>query len=57
LKRLYQSFWACEAKHGKLFVSLALKYFPEQELLDRLGQLVRAEGEMARNMEWRPSLH
>lgn len=57
LKGLYQSLWACEAKHGNLFVNMALKYFPEQELYDRLEELLRAEGEITRNLEWRPSLH
>ena len=57
LKRLYLSLWACEAKHGNLFVNLALKYFPEAELYGRLGELTRAEGEITRNLEWRPSLH
>ena len=57
LKRLYRSLWACEAKHGNLFVNLALPYFPEEELYARLEELMRAEGEIAKNMEWRPSLH
>lgn len=57
LKRFYRSLWACEAKHGHLFVNLVLPYFPEQELYTRLEDLVRAEGEIVKNMEWRPSLH
>ena len=57
LKRFYLGLWACEAKHGNLFVNLALNYFPEEELYARLGELMRAEGEITRNLEWRPSLH
>lgn len=57
LKPFYRDLWACEAKHGNLFVSLALNYFPEGELYARLEELVRAEAEITRNLEWRPSLH
>ena len=57
LKPFYRDLWACEAKHGNLFVSLALNYFPEQELYARLEELLRAEAEIAQNLEWRPSLH
>lgn len=57
LKGFYRTLWACEAKHGNLFVGLALNYFPEQELYGRLGELLRGEAEITRNLEWRPSLH
>ena len=57
LKEFYRTLWACEAKHGNLFVSLALNYFPEQELYTRLEELVRGESEIAQHLAWRPSLH
>ncbi len=57
LKAFYRELWACEAKHGHQFAELALLYFPEQELYARLQELVRAEAESARRLEWRPSLH
>lgn len=57
LKRFYRTLWACEAKHGDLFVKLALNYFPAKELYGRMDELVQAEAEIAKNLPWRPSLH
>ncbi len=57
LSRFYRELWACEAKHGNLFVELALDYFPREELYGRLAELVAAEAEIAQALPWRASLH
>src|SRR5690606_14746789 len=39
LKTFYHNLWASEAKHGNIFVKMALHYFEEQEVYDRLKVL------------------
>jgi tRNA-(ms[2]io[6]A)-hydroxylase len=57
LKHFYRDLWACEARHGDVFVKMALNYFPEQEIHRRLQELVEAEAKILAGLEWRPSLH
>jgi tRNA-(ms[2]io[6]A)-hydroxylase len=57
LKEFYHHLWASEAKHGNIFVKMALNYFPEDEVYHRLNELNCAEGEILRNLELRPALH
>ena len=57
LKVLYRDLWASEAKHGDLFVRLLLHDIPAEEVYGRLGELVRAEAEIAAALPWRASLH
>jgi tRNA-(ms[2]io[6]A)-hydroxylase len=57
LRRFYRGLWASEAKHGNLFASLALEYFPPDELYGRLAELVTEEGEIVKDLPWRHSLH
>jgi tRNA-(ms[2]io[6]A)-hydroxylase len=57
LKEFYHMLWASEAKHGNIFVKMALHYFPEKQVYDRLDELNRAEGQIVSNLPLRSALH
>ncbi|MCB9262894.1 MAG: tRNA-(ms[2]io[6]A)-hydroxylase [Flavobacteriales bacterium] len=57
LKKFYKALWTSEAKHGHIFVKFALNYFSEQEVYDRLEQLMTAEAEIIQQIPVRAALH
>lgn len=57
MHRFYKILWASEAKHGHLFVKMALNYFPEKQVYDRLQWWVEQEAEVLNNLEIRAALH
>jgi tRNA-(ms[2]io[6]A)-hydroxylase len=57
LKRFYKMLWTSEAKHGHIYVKMALHYFPEQKVYDRLQWWMEKEGEVVNSLEIRPALH
>ncbi|GJM32238.1 MAG: tRNA-(ms[2]io[6]A)-hydroxylase [Saprospiraceae bacterium] len=57
LKRFYKMLWVSEAKHGHLYVKMALNYFPEEKVYDRLAWWVQQEGEVLDSLVIRPALH
>lgn len=57
MKRFYKILWASEAKHGHLFVKMALNYFPEDQIYARLAWWVQEEAEVINNLEIRAALH
>jgi len=57
LKEFYHMLWASEAKHGNIFVKLALNYFPETKAYERLEELNDAEGRILRDLPLRAALH
>lgn len=57
LKRFYHKLWASEAKHGDLFVRLALNYFDEETIFKRLNELNEAEGEILDSLPFIAALH
>lgn len=57
LKRFYRDLGASEAKHGHLFVDLALKYFAPSIVYPRLTELAEKEACIARPLQWRAALH
>ena len=57
LKKFYHNLWASEAKHGNIFVKMALNYFPEKEVYKRLEQLNDQEGEVIKTLPIRATLH
>ncbi|MFZ0256887.1 MAG: tRNA-(ms[2]io[6]A)-hydroxylase [Gammaproteobacteria bacterium] len=57
LKRFYRDLGASEAKHGHLFVELALKYFLPSIVYPRLAELATNEAHIIRQLQWRPALH
>ena len=57
LKAFYHVLWTSEAKHGNIFVKMALRYFPEKQVYERLEELNRAEGKLIDALPLRPALH
>ena len=57
LKDFYQELWASEAKHGEIFVHMALNYFAENDVFKILKELNELEGEIISKMPITPSLH
>ena len=57
LKRFYKVLWASEAKHGNIYVEMALNYFDETTVYKRLDELMLIEGEIIKGLELRAALH
>lgn len=57
LKKFYHMLWASEAKHGNIFVKMALNYFDEDEVYTRLKELNDYEGEVIKSLPLKPALH
>lgn len=57
MHRFYKILWASEAKHGHLFVKMALNYFTEEETYKRLEWWVEQEAEVLNSLEIRAALH
>ena len=57
LKRFYRDLWASEAKHGNVFVEMALSYFGEAVVYPRLHELAGHEADIVGRLEIRPALH
>jgi tRNA-(ms[2]io[6]A)-hydroxylase len=57
LKEFYHELWVSEAKHGNIFVKMALNYFPEEKVYHRLNELNRAESQTIAALPLRAALH
>lgn len=57
VKNFYHNLWASEAKHGNIFVKMALNYFDNKEVYTRLEELNAIEGEIIDAMPIAPALH
>jgi len=57
MKRFYKMLWTSEAKHGHIFVKMALNYFPKEVVYDRLAWWVERESEVIEGLEIRAALH
>jgi tRNA-(ms[2]io[6]A)-hydroxylase len=57
LKTFYHNLWASEAKHGHIFVKMALNYAPEEEVYSRLQEWNTIEQEILDNLPIRAALH
>lgn len=57
LKRFYQQLWASEAKHGEIFVRMALNYFDEASVYARLEEMKQFEAEILKSLPIKPALH
>ena len=55
--RFYKDLWTSEAKHGHLFVKMALNYFEKDQVYDRLNWWLDHEADIIRQLEIRPALH
>lgn len=57
LKKFYKMLWTTEAKHGHIYVKMALNYFPADKVYARLAWWHDREGEIVANLPVRPALH
>lgn len=57
LKRFYHRLWASEAKHGNIFVKMALNYFDEAATYKRLNELMQAEASILQSLPLKAALH
>lgn len=57
LRKFYKALWTSEAKHGNIFVELALEYFDEKTVYDRLHEMMEVEGEVVRHLPVSAALH
>lgn len=57
LKKFYKELWASEAKHGEVFVRMALNYFDEKSVYQRLEAMTEYEAEVLTNLPLKPALH
>lgn len=56
-KKLYHRLWASEAKHAHIFVKMALGYFTEKQVYERLEAFAEEEARIVQNLPLRPALH
>lgn len=57
LKKFYKHLWTTEAKHGHIFVKMALEYFQEEEVYARLRELNEIESKIVVSLPPRAALH
>ncbi len=57
LAKFYKTLWVSEAKHGHIFVKMALNYFEKETVYERLAWWVAQEGEIINGLDIRPALH
>lgn len=57
LKKFYHNLWASEAKHGHIFVKMALNYAEESRVYKRLEEWNMLEQEILDNLPIRAALH
>jgi len=57
LKKFYKMLWTSEAKHGHIFVNMAMNYFDRKTVYDRLHWWVDREAEVIDSLEIRAALH
>jgi len=57
LKEFYHQLWVSEAKHGNIFVKMALNYFEPDRVSSRLRELNEEEGRIIQSIELRAALH
>jgi tRNA-(ms[2]io[6]A)-hydroxylase len=57
LKEFYHQLWVSEARHGNIFVKMALNYFAKASVYSRLQDLNEAEGKIIQALKLRAALH
>lgn len=57
LSKFYHMIYTSEAKHGNIFVEMALNYFPEEEVFQRWEELAELEVGILNGLELKPALH
>lgn len=56
-KTFYHKLWASEAKHSEVYVKLALNYFSESVVYQRLKELTEAEGKIMLKQPFTGKMH
>ncbi|AEV31564.1 hydroxylase for synthesis of 2-methylthio-cis-ribozeatin in tRNA [Owenweeksia hongkongensis DSM 17368] len=57
LAKFYHMIYVSEAKHGHIFVEMALNYFDRDEVFQRWEELAIIEAEILNGLELKPALH
>ncbi len=57
LARFYKSLWTSEARHGHVYVKMALLYFESSKVYQRLQWWVDTEANIVRSLPLRAALH
>lgn len=57
MKKFYKMLWTSEAKHGHIYIKMALNYFPSEKVYARLGYWLEEEAKVIEDLEIRPALH
>lgn len=57
LAKFYHMIYVSEAKHGHIFVEMALNYFHREEVFQRWDELAAVEAEVLNRLELKPALH
>jgi len=57
LQKFYKVLWTSEAKHGHIFVKMALNYFEQDKVYDRLRWWTDQEAEVLDGLEIKAALH
>lgn len=57
LAKFYHMIYVSEAKHGHIFVEMALNYFDRDEVFKRWDELSAVEAEVLNGLELKPALH
>ena len=57
LKVFYKMLWTTEAKHGNIYVKMALEYYPKEEVSKRLEELVDIEADICKALPLRAAVH
>ena len=57
LKKFYNAISHSEDKHQMLFIDLASLYFPREQVMQRLGELLEIEAEIVSRLPLRAALH
>lgn len=57
LRKFYHRLWASEAKHGEIFIDMALNYFEKKEVYHRLDVMSEGEAEILQALPLKAALH
>jgi len=57
LKKFYKTLWTSEAKHGHIFVKMALNYFPKDQVYNRLQWWTDQEAVVLDSLAIKAALH
>jgi tRNA-(ms[2]io[6]A)-hydroxylase len=57
MKKFYKMLWTSEAKHGHIYIKMALNYFPSEIVYSRLEFWLAEEAKVIEDLQIRPALH